>query len=187
MIALRWGLLMQNIEKYIENYLNGDPSAMDALLQCFSKKVWFLVLRKIPAQDAEDLYQDICLDIFEGVSRLRERSKFMAWVFALTRRKIHEFYRSREGEPLAQSEQLLPETLVWEGMVPQEKVMRMKRIQNCIEGLSEPYRETAMYHFLLGLPYSEVAMVMGCNENTAKARINRAKTMIFNCVQRATV
>jgi RNA polymerase sigma-70 factor (ECF subfamily) len=171
---------------WITRFLNGEPGATERLLGFFDKKVWYLVRQKIPSQETEDVYQDICLAVFSGLERLREHDKFLAWVLALARRKIHEFYRSREIEDLPFMEDIFLENDHPHAPVSQERALRTKRIHACIQELDEPYRETATYHFVLGLPYSEIALVMECNPNTAKARINRAKSMLFERLQKDT-
>lgn len=170
---------MEQTSMWIQQVLNGDASAMNPLLAAFSKKVWYLILKKIPTQDVEDVYQEVCLAVFSGLNRLQSPDKFMAWVFSLTRRKIHEYYRRNDGvEITAFDETAEPEAESTAAPQAQEHLLRLKDLQRNIQRLATPYRDTAIYHFVLGLPYREVAGVMLCNENTAKARITRARTML---------
>lgn len=177
---------MKDIDVYIERYLNGDQLAMKPLLAAFHKRVWCMVIAKIPAQDTQDVFQDACLDVFQGLHRLRDRDKFLSWVFSLTRRKIHEYYRNRDRNQadLPLLDALLEDNAGFAAPISQEKALRIRDIHVSIKKLDEPYRTTAIYHFVLGMPYSEVACVLACNENTIKARINRAKVMIFDLLQR---
>ena len=61
----------------------------------------------IPAQDAEDLAQQVCIQIARRIGDFRGQpngESFRAWVGAITRHKIADYFRARsrrpEGEPV---------------------------------------------------------------------------------------
>ena len=165
----------------IERFLQGDDSVMEALLGMFREPVWFYLKQKIPAGDVEDLFHDVVIAGFNGLARLEDPDKLVPWMLAITRRKVQAYYRQRDQThtAFAEDQQHAP-YLPGQGL-SQERNLRLGKIHRCINQLREPFQEAAILHFILGMSYREVARIMDCNENTAKARINRAKIMIFKC------
>jgi len=172
---------MQSTQTKIERFLQGDNSVMEDLLSLFRDKVWYYLKAKIPYDDVEDLFHDVVIAGFNGLPRLQEPDKLLPWMLAITRRKIQEYYKKRDVATTSYSEEQQEPTYHPKKNLSQEKSIKLNKIHGCINQLREPFREVAILHFILGMPYPEVALMMGCNDNTAKSRINRAKVMIFKC------
>jgi RNA polymerase sigma factor (sigma-70 family) len=90
--------------------LDGDASAWDALLQRYEGLIYSVLVRAgLSGADADDLFQDVCLILYNHLDDLRDSSRLAGWLVMTARREVWRLGR-RRGAALASE---LPE-FVWE-------------------------------------------------------------------------
>ena len=154
------------------------------LFDHFKPKVWMYVLQKVPPQDAEDVFQEICLNVFTKLQNLKDPEKFLPWVFSITRRRVQDYYRAKYNQPAMVGEDQFEFPLIEDASFSHDRRLYIKELRECIVELKDPYREVAILHFILGLSAPEIVKVLGLNENTVKSHIIRSRPLIFKCIQR---
>lgn len=113
--------------------------------------------------DAEDAWSDTFLAALRAYPRLREGSNVEAWLVTIAHRKAidHARARSRRPRPIDQPSEDAPardgapggwESGLWEAL----------------EALPLRQRQTIAYHHLLGMPYRQVARIVGSTEDAAR-------------------
>jgi len=150
----------------------------------FKPKVWMYVLQKVPPQDAEDVFQEICVNVFTKLGNLKDPDKFLPWVFSITRRRVQDYYRAKYNQPPMMGEDQFEFPLLEDASFSHDRRLYIKELRKCIVALRDPYRDVAMLHFILGLSAPEIVKVLGLNENTVKSHIIRSRPLIFKCIQR---
>jgi len=75
---------------------NGDPEAWDALVERFARYVSAIATQafRLPDQDAEDVFQNVFLRVFERLDSLRSDDAIRPWVGQLTRNCCLDLLRS---------------------------------------------------------------------------------------------
>ncbi|HXY17127.1 MAG TPA: sigma-70 family RNA polymerase sigma factor [Gaiellaceae bacterium] len=77
--------------------LAGESSAWDELVERFSRYVFAIATQafRLPAHEAEDVFQEVFLRVYDRLNTLREPSALRPWIAQLTRRECID--RVRQG------------------------------------------------------------------------------------------
>lgn len=164
----------------------GDQGAFQELFRKYSPRILQYV-RRMLASDAraEELTQDVFVQVFRFRARYRPESRFSTWVFTIaTNLCLNELRRPerqlrvdlwddragesrRDGPSLADPAAVAPE----EGASAREL---SHRLDAAIRQLPEKQRAALLLSRIDGLAYADVASALGCSEGAVKALIFRA-------------
>lgn len=85
-----------NEEKFIEQLRTGKESAFSQLLDDYQQKVFGTCISFIPnKEDAEDVAQEVFLEVFKSISKFKGDSKLSTWIYRITTNKCLEFIRKK--------------------------------------------------------------------------------------------
>jgi RNA polymerase sigma factor (sigma-70 family) len=75
---------------------NGDPQAWEALVERFARYVSAIATQafRLPAHDAEDVFQDVFMRVYERLGSLRSDDAIRPWIGQLTRNCCLDVLRS---------------------------------------------------------------------------------------------
>jgi RNA polymerase sigma factor (sigma-70 family) len=83
--------------RLVERCLEGDDRAWHVLVARYKNLVYSIPLKYgIPHQDAADIFQSVWLDLFHGLSRLRDAGALQAWLMRVTTHKCYHWKRQRD-------------------------------------------------------------------------------------------
>lgn len=89
-----------------------DPAAFEAIYDRYLTGVYRYICRRVgdPAE-AEDLTSLVFLRVLEGLRKgqFSPRSSLAAWLFAIARARIADYYRQRKAVPLSEGAALVDE------------------------------------------------------------------------------
>ncbi len=145
------------------------------------RRVFGLAYRYIGRVDeAEDLTQEVFVKVYQNLDRYRsEAGAFSTWVTTVARNHAIDHYRRRREERLRrESDETSLATFPSADEGPLRRLERQERIQLVRDGLRslpEDLREAVILCDLQGLPYDEIAQVLGVPLGTVKSRINRGR------------
>src|SRR5215813_9226014 len=76
--------------------LSGDERAWNLLLDRYKNLIYSIPIRYgAPHQDAADIFQAVCLDLFNELSRLRDTEALQGWLIRVTTNKCYHWKRKR--------------------------------------------------------------------------------------------
>jgi RNA polymerase sigma factor (sigma-70 family) len=79
--------------------LSGNDNAWSALLDRYKNLIFAIPLRYgAPHQDAADIFQAVCLDLFNELPRLRDAEALQSWLIRVT---THKCYHWKRRQPQA--------------------------------------------------------------------------------------
>ena len=82
--------------EFIEQLKNQTRAAYSKLLDDFQQKVFATCISFVPnTEDAEDIAQDVFVEIFNSISNFKGQSKLSTWIYRITTNKCLEFIRKR--------------------------------------------------------------------------------------------
>jgi len=82
----------------IARCLNGDQRAWRDLIHRYERLVYSVAHTFCPQpDDASDVFQQVWMELYQRLSRLRNVEALPAWLITVTRRKAHLLIRSRRG------------------------------------------------------------------------------------------
>ncbi len=169
----------------------GDAAAFEIIYQQHSARVYALCLRMLcdPVQ-AEDLVQEVFIQLFRKIHTYRGESAFSTWLHRLTanlvlmhlRRKkpisisLDEIDGSDEGDDRPQKEIGAPDPRLT-GLVDR------LTLQSAIEQLPRGYREIFTLYDVHGYDHREIAKILGRSVGNSKSQLHKARKRLRELLQ----
>jgi len=153
----------------------GDRTAFHTLVDSYQDRLMYYVRRLLHDADrANDVLQDVWLDVFRTVGRLRSPKAFRVWLYRLAhdravRQIRRETLESRHNE---QASRIATDADSWNEL---ELLENAELVHLALEKLSVVHREVMVLRFLEEMNVKEISEVQNCSEGTAKSRLHYAK------------
>ncbi len=166
---------------------HGDRAAFVELVEKYKQPVMNLVYRTLHDEtEAEDLAQNVFLQVYKSARRYESRAKFSTWLFTIARNlclneirrrsrhpadSIEEGHVENEDQPRQQFEDK-------SNVAPPEKLLHgelAQKIEEALAGLPENQRTAILLCRQDELSYEEIAGVLGCSLSATKSLIHRGR------------
>ena len=131
-------------------------------------------------QDQDDLFQDVCLQLWQSIPAFRGEAKETTWIYrvafntALAWRRGER--RRREGHDTFFKLEVLPQLQPGHTEAPPEQEI-VQQLYAAIRQLPKVDTSLALMH-LDGLSYTEMAEVLGISENYIGVKLNRIRKQL---------
>lgn len=166
-------------EVLIQQSKEGNSDAFDVLYRRYLPNVYNRVRYVIPAEDVEDVTQEVFLAALKSLPAFRGEAQFSTWLRTLTNHKVAEFYRKRNRKQEVQQAPLSEAAGCMEGNT--SKVLEERIImQHAIGQLTASYQEILILRFAEGLQFDQIAEVTGLSLDAAKSLFRRAVAALKN-------
>ena len=129
----------------------------------------FLVVAAGP-NEADDCFQETFLAALRAYPSLRHGENLRSWVMTIAANKAVDAGRSRRRRPVAVGD--APE-ISGAGREDPGPVDPDEPLWRAVRGLPERQRTAVVLRSVLDRPYAEIAGVMGCSEETARANVHQ--------------
>lgn len=152
--------------------LSGDARSWDTLIARYSSFIYALVTRMgLSAADADDVFQNVCLRLFQNLGDLRDLSRLSAWLASTTRREVWHLRRHRGTQLLGDlpegSEELERAQPIGAESVPtlEEAIIALEEqylVRRCLQQLPDECRKllSMLYQEDAPCSYAEVARAL---------------------------
>jgi RNA polymerase sigma-70 factor (ECF subfamily) len=173
-------------EELLADFQQGDAGAFERLLARHRAPLYTFLVRMLGDREkAEDLAQETFLRIVKGAQAWEQRSRFQSWMYAIARnlcadRARRDRFRktgSIDAEPVEGAGGTILDGLADPGPLP-DQAAESERLRPLLKAalLSLPpdQREVFILREQAGLPFREIAEMVGANENTVKSRMRYA-------------
>jgi RNA polymerase sigma-70 factor (ECF subfamily) len=180
----------QNMEEK-PNTPTGPPLTPEQIFRDYAPRVYTLARRMLGNDaDAEDVTQDVLLQVVRKLNTFRGESQFPTWLHrvtvnaALSKRRQRAQRQERETpDPL---DQFLDNghhhaaVRPWAVDPEQEALDRetQQLIEQAITDLPENYRDVYVLADVEGLSNPEIAEILGLNVGAVKSRLHRARLLM---------
>jgi len=175
--------------QWIESAKKGDIESFERIVLAYQQKVYNLAYRLLgEREEAEDLSQEVFINVFRHLPRFRGDSQFSTWIYQVTlnhcrnrlkylKRRYHHATESLD-DPIVTAEGEIEKHLPYEGDAPEDALYRQqvqKVVQVALQELREDYREVIVFRDIQELSYQEISEILGLPEGTVKSRLHRAR------------
>jgi RNA polymerase sigma factor (sigma-70 family) len=149
--------------RLVAGCLSGDDRAWDALLDRYKNLIYSIPLRYgAPPQDAADIFQAVCLDLFNELPRLRDAEALQGWLIRVTTHKCYHWKRRAAAASGMGFDESELENLSGQEPIPQDVIDEIEReqmVRESVVALPDRCREMIEMLFFENppMPYHEVA------------------------------
>lgn len=167
----------------VHRWQEGDEMAFEQLIRRHEKKVFRLLLRMMgDREEAEDVAQETFLSLHRHGHRFRGEARFSTFVYrvasnaALNRRRTLGRNRARIQKLAVR--QAAGDDMPAGPRDPEDAASGIEltgAVREALDGLKPSLRLPVLLYDIEGLPYGEIAEVLGVAEGTVKSRIHRAR------------
>lgn len=128
---------------------------------------------------SEDVAQEAVARIVEHRDKFRGEGDFAGWAYAIAVNLCRNRRKADRRKPAAVDQSLLERTAVRSPRHgPSTSVMlheTYERAAVAVRALSPVLREVFVLHYVEGLPYADVAQIVGISQGAARLRAKRAR------------
>lgn len=139
--------------------------------------------------DAEDLVQETYMKAFQAFGSFQEGTNLKAWLYRIMTNTYINSYRKKKRQPLQSSAEEVSDYQLLEssshtatGLESAEvealKNLPDQQIAGAMNDLSDEYRMVVYYADVEGLPYKEIAEIMGTPLGTVMSRLHRGRKLL---------
>jgi RNA polymerase sigma-70 factor (ECF subfamily) len=158
----------------IEKSKIGDSSGMTRLYELYRPRIYSQCFRfSKNAFDADDLTQDVFIQLFRKISTFRGDAEFKTWLYkvVLNTARLHA-RRLRRHRELISADETDGEVCSAESLFrnPTHKIA----LAQALSSLTPIRRTTLLLHDVQGLTHNEVASLLGVTVIASKSRLHRA-------------
>ena len=161
----------------------GDSESFRVLVQRHQQLVIGTVARMMGSADAEDVAQQVFLNIWKSAPRWRPEAKFTTWMLTITKRLVFNESRRRgrarivPQSPEEESEREHPDS----SPTPDRQLLD-RELHQAIEAamglLSEKERLAVVLRQHQGMPDEEICIVLGVSLSSVKSLLFRARNTL---------
>ena len=170
-------------EALMLRYAGGDAAAFDDLYARHRGGLYRYLLRQLGSNRAlaEELFQEIWMNLIGARSRYRVEAKFTTWLYTLAHNRVVDHYRRNRNlaaVTLDGGDEDDPPEVPASGTAQPERIVEARqqaaRLLALIEGLPLAQREAFLLHEEGGLSVDEIASVIGVDREAIKSRLRYA-------------
>ena len=173
-------------QQLVSNYLDGNVSALEALVNRHRNRIYTFIISKVRNQAlAEDIFQDAFFKVIKSLQKgkYNEEGKFLPWVMRISHNLVIDHFRKVKRMPIAGKPRNDDDTfdifdVIGNGEQTKEDVMiedeQHNQLRQMIKELPEEQRQVLLMRHYEELSFKEIAEKTGVSINTALGRMRYA-------------
>lgn len=153
--------------EHVKRAKNGDKEAFTELIILYQNELFKIARAKINnIEDINDIIQETMLIAFNNIKKLKDESKFKAWIIKILINECNRFYKTKKVI-----------------QIPIEEIETGKNddtdtnltYESVLSSLKPDERIIILLHYVSGYTSKEIGEILGKNDNTIKTRLKRIK------------
>lgn len=160
---------------------DGDPVAVDQFVRALHRDVRrYVAYLSADPQSAEDLTQETFLRALGSLHRFEGRSSARTWLLSIARRTVVDSLRHKAARPK------IADRDDWQTAAEQSQPRGLPGFEDgvalaeLLAAIPAERREVFVLTQLMGLPYAEAALMLGCPIGTVRSRVARARSSLID-------
>ena len=163
-------------EKLVREAQAGSQEAFSRLSEHFLPLVYRRVWFSIPTEDAEDVTQEVFVNLVRKIGTFKGTSKFSTWLYTITNRKIADYYRRNNKRDLDYTISI--EEAELQNAAPSKQELetldKMIALRKSFAQLPKQYKEILSLRLGDGLRFKQVSNELGISYEATKSLFRRA-------------
>jgi RNA polymerase sigma-70 factor (ECF subfamily) len=156
----------------------GDIAAFERIYRRHNQRVYLLCLRMVKdASQAEDLTQEVFIQLFRKIHTFRNDSLFSTWLHRLTVNQVLMHFR----KPIVKTERTTDDgetpIRIANGTENPSRMALIDRIalNEAMAQLAPGYRMVLILHDVEGYEHVQIGRMLGCAVGTSKSQLHKAR------------
>lgn len=157
---------------------SGSIAAFEIIYQRYHRRTYSLCLRMTNSQtEAEDLTQEVFIQLFRKVGSFRGDSAFSTWLHRLTVNQVLMHFRRRsvKNEKTSDDGEMPEQTVNGTANPNRMPVIDRIALKNAIAELPKGYKNVFVLHDVEGYEHEEVARMLKISVGTSKSQLHKAR------------
>jgi RNA polymerase sigma-70 factor (ECF subfamily) len=164
-----------------------DPSRysefVDLLQRATGQIFAYLNALLLDWNDAEDVFQDACVVLWEKFDEFRPGSNFVAWALRVAQHKAMDFQKSRARRSVFWKADL-QDSLMAAMAEADATDDGLAALSGCVAGLGAADRDLVQRCYGDGVPVRQVAAQLGRSPQSVHNSLRRIRLMLLECIER---
>jgi RNA polymerase sigma-70 factor (ECF subfamily) len=163
-----------------------DMAGLAELYELHHRRVYCICLRMLGnPSDAEDLTQEVFLQLHRKLASFRGESQFTTWLHRLTVNQVLMHFRKRSvRSELTTDDGEMPDSVDPDTINPEAMpIVDRIGLENAIAQLPTGYRTVFVLHDVEGYEHEEIAKILGCSAGTSKSQLHKARMKLRRLLQ----
>lgn len=160
----------------------GDQQAFRLFVERHQGLVIGTVARMIGGADSEDIAQQVFLNVWKSAPRWRPKAKVTTWLMTITRRLVFNESRRRiRSRVLPQLREEEERDFLDTAPSPDSQLLDRElhlAVEAAMGSLSENERMAVVLRRHEGMPYEEIAEILGTSVSAVKSLLFRARSIL---------
>lgn len=161
-----------NDEELIEDFLNGNKDAFEPLFNRYHRDLFCLINSYFNnTEEARDVTQETFIKAFNNIKKLRDKTKFKAWLFSIgmnlakDRIKSHKLNKNHELESVSDPTDIENSVI---------RINLSKVLEIGIQNLPEKQSDVLRLRIVDEMSFKDIAEIMQISETTARTNFHFA-------------
>jgi RNA polymerase sigma-70 factor (ECF subfamily) len=163
----------------------GDPTAFERLLERYQRRLFGFLLRRVPSQQTEDLFQETWLRVVRARGSFDPARRFSTWLFQIANNLCRDGARRSAVE--ARERTQLQSEVPTPGSVAAAALDAKLDAEQRLARLPEPLREVLVLRYFEDLAEREIAEIVGVPPGTVKSRLHAAVRVLRGAAEECDV
>ena len=175
---------------HVRAVLGGDKQAFNRLVLLYQARIYNLAFNYVKSEEeAKDVAQDIFVTAYRALPKLRDDTKFGAWLYQIGINHCRNRYKKLKRRGYFTQKSIDDENapIHLEGGDSPEQNLEQKRtiklVRDTINQMNEAEKEVLILRDLQDLPYDQISEILGVPLGTVKSKLNRARINLKNKLQ----
>jgi RNA polymerase sigma factor (sigma-70 family) len=160
--------------------LNGEPELFGILVDKYKAGIYAFVYNKLRNfHDAEDVTQEVFLNAFKDLRKLKNFDSFAIWLSSIASNLIKKWMRSKIRRPDGEFiEDKNPNEIKEPSTESSSENEISESLHIALNSLPEIYRQVLTLHYLGDMSGMEIARTLGISHDTVRQRLSRAREQL---------
>lgn len=153
----------------------GDIGALEELYKRHKDKVYALALRLTNnVQDAEDIVQDVFVQVHRKINSFRGDAAFSSWLYRIATNISMSALRQRQRRRKEQTSEHI-QASSHQAQVKDTRLLK-PFLEEAIASLPPKSRMVFVLHDVQGFQHQEIAQMLNCSVGTSKSQLHKARS-----------
>jgi RNA polymerase sigma-70 factor (ECF subfamily) len=170
----------------------GQAEAFEEIYHTYSRRIYGLCFRMTGNSSlAEDLTQEIFLQVFRKIHTFRAENAFSTWLYRLAvnvvlmRRRVKRL-RETPLENHPSDTDISPQREIGRLDMHVAGVVDRVNLKRALTKLPRGYRRIFLLHDVFGYEHHEIAEALGCSVGNSKSQLHKARVRLRHFLQRGS-